>query len=150
MKVSPKTAFFRACSTRKAKTVQSLLEGSFDPETRDHYHLTGLIWAGRKGRVEVAKVLLAHGVEIDATDVRDRTALYHAVTYKRYDFVEYLAAAGANLSPIDKHGWTPLDFAMTNNDAKMVDLLQRLGARAEFRKNWPPKASVARQPKCTK
>lgn len=150
MKVSPKTAFIRGCSTGKAATVKSLLEGGLDPETRDHYHLTGLIWAGRKGRVEVAKVLLAHGVEIDATDVRGRTALYHAVTYKRYELVEYLAAAGANLSPIDTHGWTPLDFAMTNTDIKMVDLLHRLGARCEFRMSGPPKPNGARQRKRTK
>lgn len=123
------TAFINACSTGNATEVERLLREGAAADTRDKYGLTGLIWAGRKGRIEVAKVLLANGADIEGVDVRRRTSLFHAVTYKRYEFVEYLVLQGGNTNPIDMHGWTPLDFACTNHNVKMARLLEGLGAR---------------------
>src|SRR4029450_545392 len=57
-----------------------------------------------------------------------RTALYHAVTFRRYDLVRYLADLGANVSPIDSAGWTPREGARTLGDTRMVSLLDALGA----------------------
>jgi len=87
-----------------------------------------LIWAGRKGRTEVADVLLAKGAAIDAVDGRGRTALYHAVTYKRYDFVTHLLERGALVNPVDMHGCTPREFAQSVRDQRMVEILVRYGA----------------------
>ena len=122
--------FFNACSTGKVELVRDFLVSGVDPESRDSNHLTGLIWAGRKGHVDVAVVLLAHGAKIETGDVRDRTALFHAVTYQRSEFVKFLAARGADLSPVDTHGWSPIDFSQSNRHKKMVDLLSSLGARS--------------------
>ena len=47
--------------------------------------------------------------------------------YKRYEFVEFLANLGANVSPIDSDDWTPLDIATQGPDLKMVALLGSLG-----------------------
>ena len=58
MAPKPETQFIRACSTGKPEVVRELLEGGLSPETRDNYGLTGLIWAGRKGQVGVAEILL--------------------------------------------------------------------------------------------
>ena len=53
------------------------------PETRKMWPgLTGLIWAGRKGQVGVAEVLLAGGADLEAKDLTGRTALHHAVAFK--------------------------------------------------------------------
>jgi ankyrin repeat protein len=84
--------------------------------------------AGRKGRIEVADLLIKRGADVEAGDVRGRTALFHAVPYKRYEFVEFLATLGANVNPVDSHGWTPLDVATSGRNLKMVALLERLGA----------------------
>ena len=79
----------------------------------------------------VADLLLARGADVDAVDRRGRTALYHAVTYKRYEFVEHLARLGANVNPVDVHGWTPFDFAETSGDGKMVSVLAPLGGTSK-------------------
>ncbi|MEX2172326.1 MAG: ankyrin repeat domain-containing protein [Pirellulales bacterium] len=123
------TAFIRACSSGDATMVAQLLREGVAADTRDKYKLTGLIWAGRKGHVEVAKILLLNGSDIEGIDVRGRTSLFHAVTYKRYDFVEYLVSQGGNVNPVDKHGWTPLDIATSNHNVKMARLLEGLGGR---------------------
>jgi len=98
-----------------------------DPEARDTYHLTGLIWAGRKGRIEVAEALLSFGANIDAVDLRKRTALSHAVAYKRRPFVKYLIERGAAVNPVDVHGWTPLDIALSDRDEQTAALLRSHG-----------------------
>jgi ankyrin repeat protein len=130
MSQSASQKFFNACSTGKSKLVCDFLAAGVDPESRDSYRLTGLIWAGRKGHIGVAKALLLHGAKLETGDVRHRTALFHAVTYKRYDFVKFIAGQGADLSPVDTHGWTPLDVSVSSCHKKMVDLLTSLGAKS--------------------
>jgi hypothetical protein len=128
MAPKPEIQFIRACSTGKPEVVRELLQSGLSPETRDTYGLTGLIWAGRKGHVVVAEVLLAGGADLEAKDRRGRTALHHAVALKRPDFVEFIANRRAFLNPVDVHGCTPLDIASMSGD-KMVKLLERLGAQ---------------------
>jgi uncharacterized protein len=122
--------FFNACSTGRANEVLAFLESGVAPESRDSNHLTGLIWAGRKGHIPVAEVLLSHGADLETPDIRGRTALFHAVTYKRYEFVSFLAGRGANVNPIDTHGWSPLDFSVSSQHKQMLELLVSLGGQS--------------------
>jgi ankyrin repeat protein len=128
---SPSTQkFFNACSTGRAASVAAFLDAGVDAESRDSNRLTGLIWAGRKGHTAVAEVLLGHGARMETSDIRGRTALFHAVTYQRYEFVAFLAKRGANVNPVDTHGWSPLDFSLSSRHNKMVELLRSLGGRS--------------------
>jgi ankyrin repeat protein len=122
--------FFNACSTGKPAVVAEYLARGVDPEARDTNHLTGLIWAGRKGHVAVSEVLLEAGATINTGDIRNRTSLFHAVTYKRYEFVHHLIGRGADPNTVDTHGWSALDFAVSNQDQKMVELLSEYGAKS--------------------
>ena len=122
-------AFVSACLNGRADEVELLIDQGLSPDTCDQYKLSGLILAGRKGQVNVAKVLLSRGATIDYRDVRGRTPLSHAVTFKRYEYVEYLASQGADVNPVDMHGWTPLDVAATSHFVKMTQLLEKLGGR---------------------
>ncbi len=131
----PPQAYFNACSTGKPEVVAAYLDEGVDPDACDKYGLTGLIWAARKGRVGVAKILLERGADIEKGDIRDRTALCHAVCYLRYDFVDFLVSEGADVSPIDTHGWTPLDIARTERHKKMTAQLERLGAIGRYSGN---------------
>lgn len=122
--------FFTACSTGKAEVVAAYLQSGVDPEARDKYTLTGLIWAARKGRIESAQVLLDHGANIDACDRRFKTALHHACSYSRVEFVKFIVGRGASLNLLDDYAMTPLDLAYANerrNEA-LVRWLQERGA----------------------
>lgn len=132
MAAKPETLFIRACSTGKSDIVRGMIKDALSPDTRDTYGLTGLMWASRKGKIEVANVLAEGGADLEAKDRVGRTALFHAVAFKRYEVVEFLVAQGANHSPIDGHGWTPLDLASTPIDAKMVEILKRFGAQRKY------------------
>ncbi len=50
--------FFTACSTGKVDVVLSYIDAGIGTNARDSYNFTGLIWAGRKGQVAIAKALL--------------------------------------------------------------------------------------------
>lgn len=128
MKAEAPLKFFHACSTGKPEAVVSFLGSGIHPDARDQYNLTGLIWAGRKGHIAVAELLLNRGADIKAGDNRGRTALFPAVTYKRIEFVRFLASYGANVNPIDSHGWSPLDFSTVSVHRRMAEVLAELGA----------------------
>jgi ankyrin repeat protein len=126
---NPVRAFVSACLNGRAEEVEHFVAAGLPADTCDQYKLSGLILAGRKGHVNVAKVLVARGANIEYRDVTGRTPLFHAAAFKRYEFVEYLASLGADVNPIDMHGWTPLDFAATSHFLKMTALLERLGGK---------------------
>ncbi|HEY4355198.1 MAG TPA: ankyrin repeat domain-containing protein [Acidobacteriaceae bacterium] len=129
MGAKPATLFLRACSTGKPEIIRSLLREGLSPDTRDSYGPTGLIWTGRKGQIEAANALLEGGCDLNLADRRGRTALFHGVCFKRYEFVQHLATRGADRNTVDVHGLTPLDYASSTGDAKMVGLLKKLGAQ---------------------
>jgi ankyrin repeat protein len=121
--------FFRACRTGNVKVIQQLLDKGLDPNARDEDFLTGLIWAGRKGKLESARVLLERGAELETGDKRCRTSLFHAAVFNRREFVEYLAGIGANVNPVDTHGCTPLDIARIEYPDEMAVTLKALGGK---------------------
>ncbi len=107
-----------------------MLQAGVDPESRDSNQLTGLIWAGRKGHIEVASKFLQFGANINGEDIRKRTALSHAVAYKRHEFVLFILEKGAEANLADIHGWTPLDIAECNRDERMVEVIKARGGRS--------------------
>jgi ankyrin repeat protein len=121
--------FFRACRTGNVATIEAMIEKGVDVDALDEDKLSGLIWAGRKGQIESARVLLERGAAIELGDNRGRTALFHAAAFCHCEFVEYLAGVGANVNPIDCHGCTPLDIARLEypRPGQMVATLERLG-----------------------
>jgi ankyrin repeat protein len=53
-------------SSEGPNTVQTLLDGGADPNATDADGLTPLIFAAGRGRAEIAKILLAHGANLNA------------------------------------------------------------------------------------
>jgi hypothetical protein len=98
---------------------------------------------GRKKRSDRSRGSVDQGgATVDATDVRGRTALFHAVAYGAPRFRPIHRQRGASLNLIDARGYTPLDLArhvagVSSQAAKqkMLDLLERLGAQRKVAKS---------------
>ena len=106
-----------------------------DPNARDEYNLTAFIWCARKGHVAVARVLTAAGADIEARDNMRRTAIHHAVLFRRLEFIDYLLSIGADIAATEMHDCSALDLALyevglPRVDPKIVARLTAAGAPA--------------------
>jgi ankyrin repeat protein len=69
------------------------------------------VYRNEKDGIEVAKLLLAAGADINATDDGGQTALYGAASWGWNDMVTYLVERGASLTTIDDEGHNVVDAA---------------------------------------
>ena len=71
--------------------------------------------ASALGHIDIVKLLLStRGAHINVRDINSRTALHHATRNLHFDLAELLIDNGANLSPLDIIGSTPIDLAITH------------------------------------
>jgi ankyrin repeat protein len=88
--------------------------------------------AASRGHVEIVRFLLAQGADPNLPEegIAPRGhALYHAAAQGNYELAELLLAHGANPSCPVESSADGLSRAISNNDARMVALLETHGAR---------------------
>ena len=118
--------FFRAVSVDDARTVSGLLERGFDPNSPDERGQVGLYLALRDGSLKVAATLLAHpGLKVDAVNAADETPLMMAALRGNLEWTQRLIDRGAKVS---RSGWTPLHYAASGPEPKVLTLLLDRGA----------------------
>lgn len=71
----------------------------------------------------IAKVLIEHGVDVNATDSSQRTPLHLAVERNLRDVVALLIVRHADLTSRDRAGWTPFHLAASKDRVEIMKLL---------------------------
>jgi ankyrin repeat protein len=94
---------------------------------------TPLHAASREGFVEVARILLKHGADIEARDDGDWSPLERAITRGHVELPRVLLEHGANVNAQDMSGCTPLYFASDWGDLAAAQVLLRHGADVKAR-----------------
>jgi ankyrin repeat protein len=118
--------FFRAVENDNAGTVRELLAKGFDPNTPDHAGQVALYLAMRADSPKVAAVLVANrSLKIDAVNAAGETALMMAALRGNYEWAKILLDSGAQ---VQRPGWSPVHYAATGPEAKVVALLLDRGA----------------------
>lgn len=102
------------------------LEGSCCNTNNDEGN--ALIISTRNKHFNVTKLLLRHGVNIDARDKFGRTALLWACAIGSLDLVKLLLEYGSKVDVVDNQGNTCLRLAVLNNDNSLNNLLLDRGA----------------------
>jgi ankyrin repeat protein len=121
--------FFRAVNRDDARTVATLLQRGFDPNSPDEKGQVGLYLALREGSLKVAEVLLQHPqLKVDATNAADETPLMMAALRGNLEWTQRLLDRGARLN---RPGWTPLHYAASGPEVKLLTLLLDRGAAIE-------------------
>ncbi|MFZ1286810.1 MAG: ankyrin repeat domain-containing protein [Candidatus Phosphoribacter sp.] len=120
-------------------SIPALVAGGARVNDKDEAGRTALMWATRGTdpfdvRPAVLTSLVAHGADVEATDVNGETAMFSLVRYiddvldlrngKRC--IELLVAAGADRNAVNSLGQTPLDVVNPGNPLVM-DMLRELG-----------------------
>jgi ankyrin repeat protein len=121
--------FFIAVGRDDDRAVTRLLERGFDPNSRDPKGQTGLILALRDGSPRVAEALWKSAqLDVEARNASDENALMMAALRGHLEWVQRLLARGAK---VHKEGWSPIHYAATGPEVKVVALLLERGAPLE-------------------
>lgn len=78
--------------------------------------------------VEIAKLLISRGANVNATDYLNRTPLHYATKKKATKVAEVLISNGANIDAKTTKGWTPLFEASRWESFDIMDMLIQAGA----------------------
>jgi hypothetical protein len=113
--------FFKAIKQDDVRTMQSLLQRGFDPNTLDPEARHGLIMAVAESSLKVAEVLVqAKGINVNFLNSADESALMYAALKGHLALAKLLISKDAD---VNKTGWTPLHYAATNGHVDVIQLL---------------------------
>ena len=87
-----------------------------------------LMYAAQHGYLEVGKLLLEHGADLEQVDDYNDTALNVAAFFGQLEFVEMLVERGAKLDVYGFGGRNAIRHAMANNHDDVVTFLQAAGS----------------------
>ncbi|MEL7121792.1 MAG: alpha/beta fold hydrolase [Bacteroidota bacterium] len=84
-----------------------------------------LNWAAQRGQVEIIKLLLENGADINASNKTGFTPIHHAVEACRLESFKLLKEKGADLSITTKNGVKPITTAKRRGCEELVDLIKQ-------------------------
>jgi ankyrin repeat protein len=119
--------FFKAVQLDNAREVALLLNRGFDPNTVNPQGVPALLKATQDQSFKVATVLADHpGTRVDPRSERNESPLMLAALRGDEALVQKLVARGAE---VNKTGWTPLHYAATGAQLRIMAFL--IGAQAD-------------------
>ena len=123
--------FFVAVGRDDGDAVAQLLQRGFDPNSRSPEGQAALHLAMRDGSPKVAEALWRHpSLDIDAVNGSGETPLMLAALRGQLEWARRLIERGAK---VHRAGWSPLHYAATGPEPKVVALLLDRGAPIDAR-----------------
>jgi ankyrin repeat protein len=109
-----------------------VLGANVDWQDEDNYNSTPLHWAASWGRLEIAKMLIDAGADVNV-QTNGETPLHRAAGRGEVEIARMLIDAGANVNVQDNGDWTPLHRAASRGEVKVARMLIGAGARKDIR-----------------
>jgi ankyrin repeat protein len=123
--------FFKAVELDLAGTVSTLLARGFDPNSVSESGQVGLYLALRDDSPKVTAVLLAApDLKVDVANAIGETPLMMAALRGNYEVSLKLIERGAK---VRRSGWTPLHYAASGPEVRVVELMLKHGADVNAR-----------------
>lgn len=113
--------FFKAVQFDDVRTVQSLLQRGFDPNTVNPAGHSGLMLAVREPSLKVAEVLAGlPQTKVEVRNDKDESPLMLAALKGHLALVKKLVERDAD---VNKTGWTALHYAASGGHTQVIDFL---------------------------
>ena len=123
--------FFLAVNRDDGDTVASLVQRGFDPNSRDPQGQTALHLALRDQSARTANALWrSSDLDVNALNGAGETPLMLAALKGELDWAQRLLTRGARLH---QEGWSPVHYAATGPEVKLLKLLVERGAPLDAR-----------------
>jgi ankyrin repeat protein len=123
--------FFHAVSRDDGRTIATLLQRGFDPNSRDEQGQAALYVVLRQPSPAAAEALWAHpALDINATNAAGESPLMMAALRGNLVWATKLVARGAK---VHLEGWSPIHYAATGPEPELVRLLLDKGAPVDAR-----------------
>ena len=126
------TPLHNAALAGKPDVAEVLVAGGADVNAKSDLKETPLHLATLGKHKAIVELLLKNKADANAKDNENRTPLHSALTCKRAgtkDVVELLLAAKADINARDAVGHSPLDLAKNLEEADVIALLKKNGAK---------------------
>ena len=124
--VYPPAAILNAAYMGDIEMMKLILGTQHDKDIRDSMGGTALHIAIFSENLEVIKLLLDHGFDINAVvPSNGYTPLHYCVWFNKANAARYLIACNADRSIKDNNGMTPLEKAMKEGKREMIMALSR-------------------------
>ncbi len=122
-------ALFVAAEKGETATVQKFLAGGGDVNAADKNKLTLLNWAAYGGSLELVKILVAKGADVNMhANKKAWTPLHNASATGFALVATFLLDHGASVNALDADGYSALSFAAEKKHPDIVRLLLARGA----------------------
>ena len=103
-------------------------ETAIDLNAKDEYGCAPLLWAARNGHIDMLKLLLDKGADVETAGYNGMRALHHVCNSSKEKCVEILLEADANPNATDDANSTPLHWAAARGVLNIVVRLSDKGA----------------------
>ncbi len=80
------------------------------------------------GYLDIVKLLIASGSEVNFRNRRKQTPLHLAVLNGHVEVIKYLLDKGADINTVENEGGSPISWAAYTGQSKIVKLLMKIGA----------------------
>jgi ankyrin repeat protein len=120
-----------------------VLGANLDWQDESYYNFAPLHVAAWFGRVEIVRMLIDAGADVEAKDNDGWAPLHRAAG--NVEIARMLIDAGANVNVQDEKGWTPLHVAALNERVEIVRVIIGAKAKLNVQNNygWTPLHVVA-------
>ena len=126
---NPNSPIYFAILNDNIQIVTLLLDNGVDPNfTWDEGGGTLLTNAAQMGKLEVVKLLIEKGANINYCGKGKHSPLYRSVVHGRYDVMEYLLGRGAILNKNDKITLNELQWFDNPGNKKIFEILKSKNA----------------------
>lgn len=133
------TPLMVACRLRDVSLVKTLLDLGAPVDARNRLNVQSregsnfALWFAANQKqpnlVEVARMLVEHGAQVNMAGELGETPLHQAAVWNNADIAEYLLTVGASVDAETTAGKTPLHLALQHGFYGVAELLGRHGAK---------------------